>query len=279
MRPSLLVAVVATVACSGDQPPEQSAETSPSIPEVRFTAHDFSFDGPASIEAGMVTLVLANEGETLHHLQLVRLPDDMTYESFQEAMAQMQPGSPPPPWFVDAGGVNPPPNGGVARVTQVLEAGEYAVLCMVDTPDKIPHVMKGMMQPLTVTPSTVPVPPLPDATLSLTLVDYAFSFSTPPTSGTHTVRVENGATQSHEIVIFRLLPGKTMDDLGAWAATYEGPPPAEPVGGVPGIHPGQVVNMEVTLEPGDYAALCFIPDATDGRFHTEHGMVMPFTVS
>ena len=60
---------------------------------------------------------------------------------------------------------------------------------------------------------------------------------------------------------------------------YEGPAPMVPAGGVPGIAPGQVVNIEVTLESGDYVALCFVPDAGDGRLHIEHGMVLPFTVS
>lgn len=265
--------------CGGEDAPETAAAAAPSIPEIRFTASDFTFEGPTTVEAGMVTLSLTNVGETWHHLQLVKLPEGMNMEAFQAAMAQMQPGSPPPPWFEEVGGVNPPPPGGPARVTQRLEPGEYAVLCLVDTPDRVPHVMKGMIRPLTVTPSTRAAAALPEADLSLTLVDYAFSFSSPPTSATRVVRVENHAEQAHEIAVFRFLPGKTMDDLGAWAATYEGPAPVEAVGGVPAIRPGQVVNMELSLTPGEYAALCFVPDIGDGQPHLVHGMAMPFTVS
>ncbi|MDX1494386.1 MAG: hypothetical protein R3253_10030 [Longimicrobiales bacterium] len=274
-----LAAVAALVACGGEGGPESSTASAPAIPEIRFTAHDFTFEGPDTIQAGLVTFALTNEGETLHHLQLVRLPEGMSMEEFQEGMAQMQPGMPPPPWLHDAGGVNPPPPGRAARVTQHIEAGEYAVLCFVDTPDRVPHVMKGMIRPLTVLPSRSPAAPLPASDLTLTLVDYAFGFSAPPTAATRVIRVENAATQSHEIAVFRFLPGKTMDDLVAWATTYEGPEPFEPVGGVPAIHAGQAVNMEVELTPGDYVALCFVPDATDGKLHLEHGMAMPFSIS
>jgi hypothetical protein len=227
----------------------------------------------------MVTLVLTNPSETWHHLQLVRLPDGWSMDEFKEAMAGIQPGSPPPDWFMDAGGVNPPPQGGSARVTMMVEPGEYAVLCLVDTPDHVPHFLKGMIQPLTVTAPSGPPAELPPSDMTLTLVDYAFSFSAPPTGGSHVIRVENAASQSHEVAIFRFLPGETMDDLMAWAATYDGPAPVEPVGGVAEMRPDQVADMYIDLTPGEYVALCFVPDATDGMPHLVHGMALPFTVS
>ncbi len=274
--------LVLLTACGGEGTPREGADASieAAAPrEIRFSTRDFAFEGPETIEAGMVTFVLTNTSEIWHHVQLVRLPDGMSMQTFQEGLAAMQPGTPPPSWFVDAGGVNPPAPGEEARVTMMIEPGEYAVLCLVDTPDKIPHVMKGMIRPLTVTASTQAPAPLPPADLTLTLVDYAFSFSAPPTSGSHVIRVENGASQSHEIALFRFLPGKGMNDLMAWAQAYEGPAPMIAAGGVPAFRPGQVANMHVDLAPGDYVALCFVPDINDGRLHLEHGMALPFTVS
>lgn len=281
-----LFAVLTTfslASCSGDGPPAEdggsaaAAEASPR--EVHFTASDFAFEGPESIEAGMITMVLTNAGQTWHHLQLIKLPDGMSFADFQQSLATMQPGSPPPAWLHEAGGVNPPSPDEPARVTMLVEPGEYVVICFVDTPDKVPHFAKGMMRPLTVTPSASTPAPLPPSDLTLTLVDYAFAFSAPPTAGSHVIRVENGASQAHEIALFRFLPGKGMDDLMAWSATYDGPAPVTPVGGVPGFRPGQVAHMYVDLEPGQYVALCFLPDATDGKPHLEHGMVLPFEVT
>jgi hypothetical protein len=274
--------VLALVACGGEgAPPAEGAGTSAAAAprEVRFVASDFAFDGPASFEAGMIMFVLESTSETWHHLQLVRLPEGLSFAEFQERLAGLQPGQPLPEWFVEVGGVNPPPPGEEARATHLVEAGEYVVLCFVDTPDHIPHVMKGMIRPLTVTPSATPPAPLPASDLTLTLVDYAFSFSAPPTRGSHVIRVENGATQAHEVALFRFLPGKTMDDFVAWGATYEGPPPVDVVGGVAAFRPGLVSTMEVDLTPGDYLAVCFVPDANDGASHLAHGMVLPFTIS
>ena len=281
MRTHLLlgVALAGLTACGGERATPDTAATAAAPREVHFTASDFAFQGPEALEAGMTTFVLTNEAETWHHLQLIRLPEGMSMQAFQQALAGMQPGSPPPPWLELAGGVNPPPPGEAARVTMLLEPGEYAVLCLVDTPDRIPHVMKGMIKPLTVTASDEPASPLPASDLTLTLVDYAFSFSAPPTAGTHVIRVENTAEQAHEVAFFRFLPGKTMDDLLAWAATYEGPAPITAAGGVPAFRPGQVADVYITLTPGEYVALCFVPDATDGMLHLMHGMVLPFTVS
>jgi hypothetical protein len=267
-------------ACGGDARQADDAQEPASAPrEVHFTASDFTFEGPASIESGMVTFVLTSASETWHHLQLVRLTEGMSIEDFQARLATLQPGAPLPSWFVDAGGVNPPGPGQSARATLMVEPGEYAVLCVVDTPDHVPHVMKGMIQPLTVTAAAGAPAPLPAGDLGLTLVDYAFSFAAPPTAGTHAIRVVNGASQSHEIALFRLLPGKTIDDVMAWGATYAGPPPMTALGGVPAIRPGQEAVFEVNLTPGEYVALCFVPDANDGAPHLVHGMVLPFQIS
>ena len=42
---------------------------------------------------------------------------------------------------------------------------------------------------------------------------------------------------------------------------------------------GGVAYLPVDLPAGNYALLCFIPDAKDGKPHLEHGMVKPFTVN
>ena len=271
---------VLLVACGGDGSQGNAASEAPAGPqEVHFTASDFAFAGPTSIESGVVTFVLDNTSENFHHLQLARLTDGMTVEDFHQRLMTLQPGTPLPSWFVDAGGVNPPPPGEPARVTLMVEPGEYVVLCFVDTPDHVPHFAKGMVAPLTVTEAAGAPASLPESDRTLTLVDYAFSFDAPLTSGSQDIRVVNGATQAHEIALFRLVPGKTMEDVMTWGASYEGEPPMIPAGGVPAIRPGQEAVIHVELEPGDYVALCFLPDANDGVPHLAHGMVLPFTIS
>jgi hypothetical protein len=88
------------------------------------------------------------------------------------------------------------------------------------------------------------------------------------------VRIENAASQSHELFIARLAPGKSAADVAAWIeGGQKGPPPAMPMGGVTGIAPRGHVTLTLDLQPGRYGLFCFVPDAGDGKAHTAHGMV------
>lgn len=265
---------------AGDRPAAVATAAAPAAPPaVLFTAKDFAFEGPDSVASGLTTFVLNNGGTTYHHVQLFRLGEGKTVEDLHAAFMAMKPGDPFPSWAAFAGGVNASDPGAQARATLMLEPGEYAVVCIVDTPDHVPHVMKGMMKPLTVTPSNAPALPAPQADLTLTLVDYAFSFSMPPTAGHHVIEVRNGGPQPHEVLFVQLHPGMTMDDFMKWGQTYEGDAPGHALGGVPAVMPGQVEYVTLDLAPGDYLAVCFVPDAKDGMPHLAHGMALPFTIS
>jgi hypothetical protein len=37
--------------------------------------------------------------------------------------------------------------------------------------------------------------------------------------------------------------------------------------------------VELDLTPGDYALLCFVPDAKDKKPHLEHGMIQQITIN
>ena len=75
-----------------------------------------------------------------------------------------------------------------------------------------------------------------------------------------------------------LLPGKTAAEALQWAKTREGPPPFEPAGGILALSPGAVNFMTTDLVPGNYVLVCFVPDAHDGKPHSQHGMIRQLTV-
>jgi hypothetical protein len=108
-----------------------------------------------------------------------------------------------------AGGPNPPDLGGTAVATVALEPGNYAMVCFIPSADGIPHLMKGMVRPLTVTPASGPGAPEPSADMVLKLVDFGFELDGPRTAGRHTLRVENGGAQPHEVAIVRLERGRS----------------------------------------------------------------------
>lgn len=278
-RAAIVATATLLTACAPQD--EQSAATiaAASAPAaatvVAFDATDFSYQGPTTIPAGLTTLRLNGQGREMHHLTVLRLVDGKTFADFEAAMRK---GDLEPRWAVPVGGPNPPAPGESAEVTQVLEPGEYALVCFVPSPDGKPHIMKGMMKALTVTPGAAGAE-LPEADVRMVLDDYRFTLDQPLTAGKHVIRVENNAEQPHEVVLVQLAPGKTPHDVVAWIEKPEGPPPGKPLGGVAGMVKGTVVNFPVDLAPGDYGFLCFLPDAKDKAPHFVHGMVQQFKVS
>ena len=276
-----LLPLIAVFACT-KQDASKSASTDSAAPaavatsaapvahDMTITATDYAFQAPDQIPAGMTTVHLIDSGKELHHVAFIKLNDGKTLADLAAAMKN--PG-PPPAWVVDHGGVNATrPGGGMASATQQLEAGNYALICFIPSADGVPHFAKGMVRPLTVTASTDASAPEPTADVVMTLKDYSFTLSKPLTAGKQTIRIESAGNQSHELQLVRLAPGKKVDDFIAWVDKPVGPPPAELIGGVPALAKGSVAFITSDLTPGDYAFVCFLPDAKDGKPHFTHGM-------
>ena len=272
-RTVLVTGVAAAAACGAQEQPvvEQVTPAAPNVVEV--TATDFDFAMPDTLPSGVTTFRLVNQGAELHHLVLTRIPDGMTLADFAKL-----PEGPPPAGAVMIGGPNPAVPGGNVEATLDLAPGQYTVICVIPSSDGKPHVAKGMMRGLVVTAgNSTAALPTPDVTM--TLSDYDFQLSTPLTAGRRVIRVENTAEQPHELVFVKLNAGKTAQDLAEWATKMEGPPPGVPVPGTSPMSKGMSNTVVVDVTPGDYALVCFVPDAKDGRPHLAHGMLKQVTVN
>ncbi|HET7230229.1 MAG TPA: hypothetical protein VFJ16_09515 [Longimicrobium sp.] len=275
------LAIVAAACGRAEASPNDARNTAnPAEPRVvTVIARDFAFEAPSQVPAGLVTFELQNRGNALHHVSLVRLDDGKTLADVYAALRGGASG-PPPAWMHDMGGPNAPDPGHNSNATMFLAPGTYALLCWVDIPDHVPHVMKGMAKQITVTPAAVPAAAAtPAGDITMRLNDYSFRLSRAITAGEHTIRVENGAAQSHEVELIKLAPGKTTQDLMNWFQTMAGPPPASAIGGISGLGRGQVQAFSHTFTPGTYVLICFLPDAGDGKPHFMHGMIQTITVS
>jgi len=269
-------AVVAAAACGRAEATSQRQAAAASPRVITVVARDFAFQAPDEVPAGLVTIQLQNRGANLHHMAIVKLEEGKT---LQDLFAALQAGGPPPAWVKDYGGPNAPDPGSDSNATLFLEPGNYALLCFVDMPDRVPHVMKGMAKPLRVTPAVVPAAARTiTGDVTMTLSDYTFTLSKPITRGVHTIRVQNTAAQSHEVELVKLAPGKTLRDLMAWIEHPQGPPPGSAIGGIVGIQRGLVQSFTYDFAPGTYGLICFIP-GPDGKPHFMHGMMQEFTVS
>jgi uncharacterized cupredoxin-like copper-binding protein len=276
------VTVLANAACTIDGADEprgtrqayaQAPAAAPNL--VTVTASDFAFASPATIPAGLTTVRLVNTGKEMHHAQLVRLDEGHTVEELLQAGREH---GPMPAWARFVGGPNVPAPNGFTEATMQLEAGTYALVCFIPSADGVPHLVKGMVKPLTVVPAQQPAASAPAADVRLVLRDYAYDITPEITAGRHVIHVENAAEQPHEVVLLRLEPGKTPQDVMAWEQTRNGPPPAMPVGGTSLLSTGQSNLVTLDFQPGEYVLLCFVPDAGDGKPHVAHGMVRQITV-
>jgi uncharacterized cupredoxin-like copper-binding protein len=247
---------------------------------VTVTTVDYAFQAPDTIAAGRTTLHLVNKGKDFHHIWLIKLEGGHTLPELVEATKKQ---GPMPKWAVDVGGPNSPMPGGENSATLDLEPGKYVMVCVIPAmADGQPHFMKGMVKEVTVAPRAgveqagKTVAPKPDVTM--TLDDYSFNTSAPITSATKTIRIQNAAAQSHEVVIMKLDAGVTPEQFLQALEKPQGPPPGKILGGVTGIAKGRTIDLSATFTPGDYTLLCFVPDAKDGKPHIAHGMVKNFTV-
>ena len=275
---SLLSLVVLLAACKPKDASKTAAASDSATPVAAVAPHqmtiyatDYKFDAPDEVPAGMMTVHFVDNGAELHHVAFIKMNDGKTLADVQQAMKTQ---GPMPSWAADHGGVNAPhPGGGMATTTQLLEAGNYALICFIPSADGIPHFAKGMVRPLTVTAATGADAPAPTADIVMTLNDYTFTLSKPITAGKHTIRIDNAASQSHEVQVARLAPGKQATELAAFAEKPVGPPPGMPMGGIPAIAHGKTGYVTMDFAPGDYALICFLPDPKDGKAHYTHGMI------
>jgi len=269
--------IALTAYVSGEKtllPSAAHAETTAGPNVVNVVAKDYQYEMPDSLPAGPTLFHFTDDGSQIHHMTLVKLEQGKTLADF----TALPPG-PPPAWVVFMGGPNAPmPKGGQDEDVVDLSPGNYAVICVIPGADGKPHMMKGMVKALTVTPSTE-ARTMPAGDLTLTLSNYAFAFSPPLTAGQHAIRIVNNGTQPHEAELFRLQAGKTGEDIANWVSTgMQGPPPGAPVAGISPMAPGKENTLLLNLIPGSYALLCFMPDAKDGKAHAAHGMIYDFKI-
>lgn len=245
-------------------------------PEVTVVTSEYGFDLPATLPAGPTVLHLSNRGKAVHHVTLVRLDEGRHLADVLTALGKPLP---LPRWAVPVGGPNAVMPGGSSRALVDLQPGHYALVCLVPDPDGKPHFMKGMARELTVTAAAAKTAPATRPEQTVELSDYGFTFNGPLTAGEQHLRVHNSATQLHELVLFRLAPGKTSKDFGAWAqGGMKTMPPGTFEGGVSPLDPGLDNEIIVNLRPGRYLMVCFVEDVHDGKPHLVHGMIREVAV-
>lgn len=275
-----MVTVLAGCAADQDEPTtagtERPPDTTTASPaqeddgasEMSITAHEFSFEAPEVVPAGEVTLTLENEGALAHHAQLLQIPSGSveTFEdddAFGTVMNQATfLGGP-----ASVGSKDTSPS-----VTTTLQPGTYAFLCFLVT-DGVSHAARGMRTTFVVEGErTQPAEPSTDGTIGLE--DFAFEL---PDAFDASGRflVENGGNTDHEMSILRVPDGSTASEVREQLDAFDGSVPAPDTltfaGGVQALRVRETNAIDIDLDAGTYALVCFVPG--DGGPHWKEGML------
>lgn len=251
-----------------------AAAHSHGINSADYTIRGFEFVGPTSLPAGMTTLTFTNESDRDDDLfALVSIGGGRTLDDFFQAMGAVMSGETVvvPDWVTFVGG-SPIGVDDTRTYTTFLSPGSYHLVSIGGDADG-PYAARGLVLPIEVEAPAV------DFDASVTLLDYEFVFDGDLAAGQQVLRVHNGANQIHEMIMFPLPPGMSVEDMlmAMEEGGDEGGPPGSMVQGMWTIDPGVTVYVTVDLVPGTYGILCFIPDA-DGP-HFMSGMVAEVTVN
>jgi hypothetical protein len=177
-----------------------------------------------------------------------------------------------------AGGAFAPP-GTKAEVVVYLTPGEWIL-----APDPESGVMPTTMQ--VGGDAMAPVDVAADITAQVKNFHIILPDVIP--AGDSVWTITNKGDQPHELLIARTPRRLTLEEADIILNLPEGelPPEGVPdpsqfeeIGGMAPISKDQTVSIELTLEPGAYVAVCFMPDKDTGMPHALKGMAVIFEVA
>lgn len=242
----------------------QAAKPSKLAIEVTGSGKKPTFTVPKSVEGGVVEIQLTNSTKSDRGAQLVGAKAGHTpQEALAAAAAWGEKGKPLPDWVILAGGVGTVPGGKSASVTQDLAPGQYLV-ADIDTNANAEFEVTGDSGSgeLASDGGTI------DAT------EYQFT-STGLKAGTNRVLFDNIGGEPHFIAGVGLRPGSTIADVRKFFKTEKGEPPIDESRNFTTavLDGGTKQSVELELEDGKYALLCFVPDREGGPPHVVKGMI------
>jgi hypothetical protein len=238
--------------------------------ELSGSSEKPTFDVPKSVEGGVVEISFTNSTKGPHSAQLVRAGQGHTpQEALAAGNAWGENGKPLPDWAVTAGGLGDVEQGETGTVTQELAPGKYVVA----------DLESGASAEFEVTGESG-AGELPGDGGTIEATEYKFSASGLKTGGAPIV-FENTGAEPHFIGAVGIKPGKTVADVRRYFKTEKGGSPLDESRNfnTAVIEGGERQSIQVELEEGDYALLCFVPDRAGGPPHAVKGMISEVTVS
>jgi len=288
------------VGCAGDDAAEEeeaSEEETPAETEkVSVTGTEYSFDLPATVPGGFVSVEFKNEGKLVHEAAFVKVDQDVPQEQFVADLkaASGEEGGPIAAYlkpyiagfFTKAGATE--------TFSQSLPSGNYYVVCALTDLDSVEgeqeeeptgpplpqHFELGMLKKVTVDGPATVEPPEADTVVAAT--EYTFDISGLQAGKNEILFRNEGPKEIHMAAVLEFPEGVDEAAAGkaieAFTAESEGPPPEgtpEPADvGFSGVFEvGGAALFNVDAKAGRvYAFVCFIQDRAGGPPHAAKGM-------
>jgi hypothetical protein len=276
------VAAIVLAGCGSSKSKTASSATSSapttlalSISESGKTA---KYSAPASIQGGLVTVKLTNNGKKLHGAQLIRITGRHTLAQAGAVLSSES--HKIPNWIRLQGGVGGAPPGDTASATTNLPAGKYAIVDF--TAEEGPPVFAAM----TVTPGTAGTLPSTATTITAAAAGkdrYRWQIAGPLKAGANEIKFQSkGKNTLHHLVAVRITKDVPIAKL-VKEMLSNGPPPSyiDPSAqdSTAVIDSGRALTTSLVLtKPGKYIFLCHLNDRDGGKPHFAEGLITTVNV-
>lgn len=244
--------------------------------EITFAA-DGSVSAAAESPAGTTTLRFVADGAPFISSVMFVRPDGLSDEDLEAGLA-----SPEVPEWLHTTRVNgsvdfePAAPGDAFEIVADLAPGTWYIVALAEIPAYTTVEISG-------DPVTVEI----EAAVEVAFEHHDFTLPAEVPAGDQVWRATNVDDVLHHMVIFATQTLMTDEEVlavltaeGEEESTPEaeaGPPPVFPVGGIGILSKDEVLYQVVSLEPGFYAALCFLTDPGNPAPHAFVGMIESFT--
>ena len=267
----MLAAAMAVAACGdddddgGDGNGGGQADTPAGAAQLTIseTAQGLEVEGTPA--PGVAEITLQNDGKKPATAQLIRATGGESRKEVEKVYSGAGEGEPIPDWFRAEGGPGTTAPGESSTATLELEEGTYYAVNDEDKPEVSPAFEVS---------GDASDAELPETDASVIADDYSFE-ARGLQAGDSQVVFENAGEEPHHVLALPIVPGKTFEDAERFLKTEKGKPAVNFEKGTFStvIDGGKTMVIDVALQKGDYALVCFISDRAGGRSHFDKGMI------
>lgn len=250
-------------------------------PELVVTVTEQNVTAPTSLPAGFYRLVIDDQTEFEPEVFFIRVREGSTADEVHAALHAVDAAAP------EHGDIGPAlthlrsvaalvgGRGAPEGLIIELKAGEHTLMTSLDDADGNP-----VSATVNVTANAAALS-APAVDVRVAMADFSFAFPATLAAGPQTWQLINSGDQIHHLILLRLNDGNTFDDVMAFMGSDgppSGPPPFEMAVASELLTGSESNYFLLDLAPGNYVAVCFLPDEESGAPHFGLGMIQEFNV-